>query len=114
MSTTGQEEGLDADEMRRRAATYRAFLAIEVSETVLRLTYRVSFPFLPSSNIRESQFDLVKSHLQSEEDDHSLIPNVYNVICRTPKIEFSSKTTSFAELVNDVKTRSFPLFLVKR
>ncbi|GAA5985459.1 hypothetical protein JCM5350_004004 [Sporobolomyces pararoseus] len=79
MSAAHQEEGLDADEMRRRASTYRAFLAIEISETVLRLTYR------------------------SEEEDHSMIPNVYNVICRTPVIEFSSKTTSFSGLVDDVK-----------
>ncbi|GAA5901240.1 uncharacterized protein JCM6883_000150 [Sporobolomyces salmoneus] len=79
MSASGQEEGLDADEMKYRAATFRAFLNIEISETVLRLTYR------------------------SEEEDHSMIPNVYNVTCRTPMIEFSSKTTSFAGLVEDVK-----------
>ena len=34
-----------------------------------------------------------------------MIPNVYNVTCRTPMIEFSSKTTSFAGLVEDVKRR---------
>lgn len=51
MSTGGQEEGLDADEMKRRASTYRAFLNIEISETVLRLTYRVSRAFVrPTGN----------------------------------------------------------------
>lgn len=36
-----REEGLDADEMRRRAATNRTFIFVEVSSTVLCLTYRV-------------------------------------------------------------------------
>ncbi|GAA5929891.1 uncharacterized protein JCM15063_004656 [Sporobolomyces koalae] len=79
LRAAGQEEGLDAEEMKARAARFRAFLAIEISCTVLRLTYR------------------------SEESDHSMIPNVYNVTCRTPTIQFSSKTTSFAGLVDDIK-----------
>ena len=110
MSAASQEEGLDADEMRERAARYRAFLAIEISCTVLRLTYRVSdcihfFSFLALLTLPIPAL----SPLQSEEDDHSMIPNVYNVICRTPNITFSSKTTSFSGLVDDIKSGKLAL-----
>lgn len=37
----GQEEGLDADEMRRRASLNRTFILVDFSPTVLYLTYRV-------------------------------------------------------------------------
>lgn len=71
--TEDREEGLDADEMRRRAATNRTFIFVEVSSTVLCLTYRVRFrssqPFRPWLTLlryteREGrQFKLAK-HLQ--------------------------------------------------
>lgn len=38
----GLEEGLDADEMRLRAALFRTFILVEFTSTVLSLSYRVS------------------------------------------------------------------------
>lgn len=42
LSTPSPEEGLDPDEMRRRAALNRTFILVDISSTVLYLTYRVS------------------------------------------------------------------------
>lgn len=41
LTSQPQEEGLDADEMRRRARTNRTFIFAEISSTLLCLTYRV-------------------------------------------------------------------------
>ncbi|GAA6060439.1 hypothetical protein JCM10212_000032 [Sporobolomyces blumeae] len=79
LASISHEEGLDADEMQRRARLFRAFLSVLIPSTQLRLTYH------------------------SEESDHSLIPDVYNITYKTPTIQFASKTTSFAGLVDDIK-----------
>ncbi|GAA5897882.1 hypothetical protein JCM6882_005104 [Rhodosporidiobolus microsporus] len=73
------EEGLDADEMRRRAAAYRTFIFVEISSTVLCLTYR------------------------SEKEDKSSLPNIYNITYKTPAIQYRSRTWSFLELLNELK-----------
>ncbi|GAA5830097.1 hypothetical protein JCM11251_006874 [Rhodosporidiobolus azoricus] len=73
------EEGLDADEMRRRAAAYRTFIFVEISSTVLSLTYR------------------------SEKEDKSSIPNVYNITYATPAIQYRSQTLSFLELLTKMR-----------
>ncbi|BGP27835.1 hypothetical protein Rt10032_c13g5178 [Rhodotorula toruloides] len=74
-----REEGLDADEMRRRAATNRTFIFVEVSSTVLCLTYR------------------------SEKEDKSSLPNIYNITYTTPLIQYRSKTWSFLDMLNEIK-----------
>ncbi|CEQ42515.1 SPOSA6832_04335, partial [Sporobolomyces salmonicolor] len=79
LSPAPQEEGLDADEMRRRAALNRAFLFVEMSTTVLCLTYR------------------------SEKEDHSSLPNIYNITYKTPAIQYRMKTWSFLDLLNEIK-----------
>ncbi|GAA5985789.1 hypothetical protein JCM10908_007112 [Rhodotorula pacifica] len=79
LTTESREEGLDADEMQRRAKTNRTFIFGEISSTVLSLTYR------------------------SEKEDKSSLPNIYNVTYTTPLICFRSKTWSYLDLLNDIK-----------
>ncbi|GAA6043699.1 hypothetical protein JCM8097_007486 [Rhodosporidiobolus ruineniae] len=79
LAPESQEEGLDADEMRRRAASYRTFIFVEITATVLCLTYR------------------------SEKEDKSSLPNIYNITYKTPAIQYRSKTWSFLELLNEIK-----------
>ncbi|BGP51898.1 Protein SABRE [Rhodotorula kratochvilovae] len=74
-----REEGLDADEMRRRAASNRTFIFVEVSSTLLCLTYR------------------------SEKEDKSSLPNIYNITYKTPLIQYRSKTWSFLDLLEGFK-----------
>ncbi|BGP20274.1 Protein SABRE [Rhodosporidiobolus nylandii] len=79
LKPVNREEGLDADEMRRRAASNRTFIFVEISSTVLCLSYR------------------------SEKEDKSSLPNIYNITYNTPGIQYRSKTWSFLELLNEIK-----------
>ncbi|GAA5855492.1 hypothetical protein JCM9279_006025 [Rhodotorula babjevae] len=74
-----REEGLDADEMRRRAASNHTFIFVEISSTLLCLTYR------------------------SEKEDKSSLPNIYNITYKTPLIQYRSKTWSFLDLLDQLK-----------
>ncbi|GAA6011720.1 hypothetical protein JCM10207_004222 [Rhodosporidiobolus poonsookiae] len=74
-----REEGLDADEMRRRASSNRTFIFVDITSTVLCLTYR------------------------SEKEDKSSLPNIYNITYKTPSIQYRSKTWSFLELLDQIK-----------
>ncbi|KAK4703534.1 hypothetical protein P7C70_g2687, partial [Phenoliferia sp. Uapishka_3] len=73
------EGGLDADEMRKRASLYRTFILVDFSPTVLYLTYR------------------------SEKEDHSRLPDIYDLTYRTPSIQYRSKTWSFLDLLDELK-----------
>ncbi|GJN94531.1 hypothetical protein Rhopal_007614-T1 [Rhodotorula paludigena] len=74
-----REEGLDADEMRHRAASNATFIFVEISSTLLCLTYR------------------------SEKEDKSSLPNIYNITYSTPLIQYRSKTWSFLDMLDELK-----------
>ncbi|KAM0789695.1 hypothetical protein ACM66B_006555 [Microbotryomycetes sp. NB124-2] len=76
---TGQEEGLDAAEMRARAQLNRTFILVEITSTLLCLTYR------------------------SEKEDRSRLLDVYNITYRTPSIQYRNRTLSFLDLLNELK-----------
>lgn len=40
---------------------------------------------------------------QSEKDDHSRLPDIYNITYKTPSIQYRSKTWSFLDLLNELK-----------
>lgn len=40
---------------------------------------------------------------QSEKEDHSPLPDIYNITYTTPSIQYRSKTWSFLDLLNELK-----------
>lgn len=93
------EEGLDAVEMRGRAALYRTFLLVEFSSTTFYLTYRVSLLLDFSVKLPNFPFPFK----QSEKDDHSRLPDVYNIVYTTPSIQHHGKTWSYMDLLDSLK-----------
>ncbi|KAI5479861.1 hypothetical protein MNV49_002419 [Pseudohyphozyma bogoriensis] len=79
LTPQGQEEGLDAEEMRLRASLNRTFVLVDFTPTLLYLTYR------------------------AEKEDHSSLPNIYNITYRTPSIQYRNKTWSFLDLLDEIK-----------
>ncbi|KAK4056456.1 Protein SABRE [Microbotryomycetes sp. JL221] len=79
LAPTGQEEGLDAEEMRARAQLNRTFILVDITSTLLCLTYR------------------------SEKEDKSRLLDVYNITYRTPTIQYRNRTFSFLDLLNELK-----------
>lgn len=77
LAPPGLEEGLDANEMRLRAALNRTFILVDFTSTVLCLTYRVSSfgPFRPlaianaSLSVREGRSQPTTRHLQHHVQD---------------------------------------------
>ncbi|KAM0751839.1 hypothetical protein T439DRAFT_325030 [Meredithblackwellia eburnea MCA 4105] len=78
-STEVVEEGLDAEEMRNRASLYKTFMLVDFLPTVLYLSYH------------------------SEKDDHSRLPDIYNLTYRTPTMQYRSKTYSYLDLLDQLK-----------
>lgn len=75
----GDEDTLDAAEMRARASMNRTFLLLQVASTNLCLTYH------------------------SEKEDDSRLPDVYNIRYRTPRIEYREVTWSFSDLADELR-----------
>lgn len=49
--------------------------------------------------------------MQSEKEDKSSLPNIYNITYKTPLIQYRSKTWSFLDLLDQLKRGASPLSL---
>ncbi|SCZ97917.1 BZ3500_MvSof-1268-A1-R1_Chr3-3g06455 [Microbotryum saponariae] len=75
LSLATSEQVLDAEEMRARARLNRTFVLVDISPTTLCLTYK------------------------SEKSDHSRMFDLFDIVYKTPSMQYRSKTWSFLDLI---------------
>ncbi|SCV74731.1 BQ2448_7760 [Microbotryum intermedium] len=102
LSLATSEQVLDAEEMRARARLNRTFVLVDISPTTLCLTYKVSASTLWIQLCRHALGMLTAAfHFspQSEKADHSLMFDLFNIVYKTPSMQYRSKTWSFLDLL---------------